>query len=105
MIKAIEKSPIVDNILNWAKFKQTAELKKKGGSKRSKLIGISKLDDANFAGTNKSSDCTLILTEGDSAKALAISGLGVIGRDYYGVFPLKGEPLLGIFIRVLNAKS
>ena len=28
---------------------------------------------------------------GDSAKALAISGLGVVGRDYYGVFPLKGK--------------
>jgi DNA topoisomerase II len=35
----------------------------------------------------------LILTEGDSAKALAISGLSVIGRDKYGVFPLKGKLL------------
>ena len=41
----------------------------------------------------QSKDCTLILTEGDSAKALAISGLGVVGRDYYGVFPLKGKLL------------
>lgn len=40
-------------------------------------------------GTARSSDCTLILTEGDSAKTLAISGLSVVGRDYYGVFPLK----------------
>ncbi len=93
MLKAIEKSPIIDNILNWAKFKQTADLKKKSGSKKSKLLGITKLDDANFAGTSKSSQCTLILTEGDSAKALAISGLGVVGRDYYGVFPLKGKLL------------
>ena len=92
-LKKIENSGIVDNILSWAKFKQTAELKKKGGSKRSKLIGITKLDDANYAGTSKSKDCTLILTEGDSAKALAISGLGVVGRDYYGVFPLKGKLL------------
>ena len=30
---------------------------------------------------------------GDSAKALAMSGLGVVGRDYYGVFPLKGKLL------------
>lgn len=30
---------------------------------------------------------------GDSAKALAVSGLGVVGRDYYGVFPLKGKLL------------
>jgi len=93
LLKQIEKSGIIDNILSWAKFKQNAELKKKSGSKRSKLIGITKLDDANFAGTAKSKDCTLILTEGDSAKALAISGLGVVGRDYYGVFPLKGKLL------------
>lgn len=75
-LKNIEKSSIIDNVLNWAKFKQNAELKKKGGTKRSKLTGITKLDDANNAGTARSSDCTLILTEGDSAKALAISGLG-----------------------------
>eukprot|EP01041_Mallomonas_annulata_P004201 gene4201-8354_t len=92
-LKKVEKSGIVENILSWAKFKENAELKKKGGSKRAKLIGISKLDDANCAGTSKSKDCTIILTEGDSAKALAISGLGVVGRDYYGVFPLKGKLL------------
>jgi DNA topoisomerase II len=34
----------------------------------------------------------LILTEGDSAKALALCGLEVLGRDYYGVFPLRGKP-------------
>ncbi len=48
-----------------------------------------KLDDANDAGGPRSRDCTLILTEGDSAKALAISGLGVVGRDHFGVFPLR----------------
>lgn len=93
MIKAIEKSPIIDNILSWSKHKQTQELKKKSGSKHCKVLGITKLDDANCAGTSKSGQCTLILTEGDSAKALAISGLGVVGRDYYGVFPLKGKLL------------
>ena len=44
-------------------------------------------------GTNKSEQCTLILTEGDSAKALVISGLSVVGRDKYGVFPLRGKLL------------
>ena len=38
-------------------------------------------------------DATLILTEGDSAKSLAIAGLSVVGRDYFGVFPLKGKLL------------
>ena len=60
---------------------------------QSKLVGISKLDDANMAGTSQAHRCTLILTEGDSAKSLAVSGLGVVGRDYYGVFPLKGKLL------------
>ena len=31
------------------------------------------------------------MTEGDSAKALAMSGLQIVGRDRYGVFPLKGK--------------
>lgn len=34
-------------------------------------------------------DTTLIITEGDSAKALAVGGLGVVGRDNFGVFPLR----------------
>ena len=55
--------------------------------------GIPKLDDANNAGGKQSEKCTLILTEGDSAKALAISGLSVVGRDNYGVFPLRGKLL------------
>lgn len=44
-------------------------------------------------GSRNSTECTLILTEGDSAKTLAVSGLGVVGRDKYGVFPLRGKIL------------
>jgi DNA topoisomerase-2 len=51
------------------------------------------LEYLNFEGGNRSGECTLILTEGDSAKALAVSGLSVIGRDKFGVFPLKGKML------------
>lgn len=57
------------------------------------FLGIPKLDDANDAGTKNSLDCTLILTEGDSAKTLAVAGLSVVGRDKYGIFPLKGKVL------------
>lgn len=56
-------------------------------------LGIPKLDDANDAGTKNSNDCTLILTEGDSAKTLAVSGLSIVGRDKFGVFPLRGKML------------
>lgn len=58
-----------------------------------RLKGLPKLSDANNAGTRNASNCTLILTEGDSAKSLAVAGLSVIGRDNYGVFPLRGKLL------------
>ncbi len=92
-LKKVEKSGVVEKILAFAKFKEKEKLGKKGGKKIVKLTGITKLDDANFAGSAKSKDCTLILTEGDSAKSLAMSGISVVGRDYYGVFPLKGKLL------------
>ena len=65
-LKAIEKSGVVDRVLAWTKFKQDEQLKRKGGSKKMRLTGITKLDDANSAGGAKGKDCTLILTEGDS---------------------------------------
>jgi DNA topoisomerase-2 len=69
------------------------EAKKVDGRKVSTVRGIPKLEDATWAGTAKSAECTLILTEGDSAASLAIGGLKVIGRESYGVFPLKGKIL------------
>lgn len=92
--KSASNCGIVESILNWVKFKAQTQLNKKCSSvKHSKIKGIPKLDDANDAGGKHSLDCTLILTEGDSAKTLAVSGLGVIGRDRYGVFPLRGKIL------------
>ncbi|XP_028316956.1 DNA topoisomerase 2-beta isoform X2 [Gouania willdenowi] len=93
-IRAATNCGIVESILNWVKFKAQTQLNKKCSSvKYSKIKGIPKLDDANDAGGKHSSECTLILTEGDSAKSLAVSGLGVLGRDRYGVFPLRGKIL------------
>merc|ERR1719159_1565045 len=90
------RSGIVETILNWAKAKERVEIAKAlagGRLAKEKVHGVPKLDDANNAGGRKSKDCTLILTEGDSAKALAVAGLSVVGRDKYGVFPLKGKVL------------
>lgn len=89
----VTKCGIIEHILNWVKFKAQSQLNKKSGAKTSKLKGIPKLDDANEAGTKNSEKCTLILTEGDSAKTLAVAGLSVVGRDHYGVFPLRGKLL------------
>jgi DNA topoisomerase-2 len=72
-IAVATKSGIVENLLSWAEFKLKKDLKKTDGTKRSNILGIPKLDDANDAGGKESDKCTLILTEGDSAKALAVS--------------------------------
>jgi len=92
-IEKLVKTSLIDRAMKLSDFKDTLGLQKVSGKKTTSIRGIDKLDDANKAGTNESLKCTLILTEGDSAKALAIAGLGVIGRDYYGVFPLRGKVL------------
>jgi len=90
---AVIKSGVLENIMAISRAKQESQLKKTDGFRRARIHGIPKLEDANNAGTRKSSDCTLILTEGDSAKASAVGGLSVVGRDNWGVFPLRGKLL------------
>lgn len=92
-LKACEKLELNKRALELVAFKASKELKASDGKKVTKLTGIPKLDDANYAGGKRSQDCTLILTEGDSAKTFAVSGTSVIGRDFYGIFPLKGKLL------------
>src|SRR5210317_338299 len=90
-VKNALKTGIQEELTALSKFKEMKELKKTDGARKSKITGIPKLDDANKAGTAQSGKCTLIVTEGDSAKTLAVAGLSVVGRDYYGVFPLRGK--------------
>jgi len=90
-VKNTLKTGIADELTALSKFKEMKELKKTDGARKSKITGIPKLDDANKAGTAQSGKCTLIVTEGDSAKTLAVAGLSVVGRDHYGVFPLRGK--------------
>ncbi len=91
-ITSVAKMGIIENILAIADAKEKKSLQKTDGKKTNRVI-IPKLDDANKAGTKDSKLCTIIFTEGDSAKATAISGLSVVGRDTYGVFPLRGKLL------------
>lgn len=73
--------------------KLARDSKKTDGAKKRTIYGLPKLEDALCAGTAKSSECTLILTEGDSAATSAIAGLKIVGRERWGVFPLKGKLL------------
>jgi len=94
-IKKVLNTGIVDMVLQWAKAKESIDMKKKvkGTGRSLRITGVPKLEDANWAGGKGSDECTLILTEGDSAKALAVAGLSIVGRDRFGVFPLRGKPL------------
>lgn len=91
IIEKLYKFDIVDKVVQLSQGLEDKTTKKTDGKKKSVIRGIPKLDDANWAGTSKSEECVLILTEGDSAKTMAISGLSEIGRNKYGVFPLKGK--------------
>lgn len=91
--KVIAKLNVVTKVLEQQTVKDTKENSKTDGKKSSKITGIPKLDDAVFAGTAKSHECSLILTEGDSAKAMALSGLSQDQRKYYGIYPLRGKVL------------
>ena len=91
--KLVLKLNIVETVMAQQAVKDTKEASKTDGKKQSKITGIPKLDDAVFAGTTRSHECTLILTEGDSAKAMALSGLSQDQRKFFGVFPLKGKLL------------
>ncbi|KAG0227897.1 DNA topoisomerase 2 [Actinomortierella wolfii] len=92
--KDVNRSGIVERAVSFANFKADQALKKTDGSGRKKRINVAKLEDANMAGRpGHKQNATLILTEGDSAKTLAVAGFSVVGRDYYGVFPLRGKML------------
>lgn len=131
---------IVDSVVSRLQLRDQAALIRatsRSGSRSSLLLDIPKLEHANLAGGSrarkkrgkgsnepeKDAVCSLILTEGDSAKvnsnahhhsifcvftscwhvrdvlcfilpqALAVAGLSVVGRDLYGVYPLRGKPL------------
>lgn len=68
----------MDSLLSWASFKQNKDLKKTDGTKTERVHNVPKLEDANQAGGKNSDKCTLILTEGDSAKALAVSCYNIL---------------------------
>jgi DNA topoisomerase-2 len=92
-IKKLAASPVVSAAADLERARTERKLAKTTDGKKTARVSIPKLVDAIHAGTARSRECTLILTEGDSAKAFAVAGLAVLGHDKYGVFPLKGKLL------------
>lgn len=90
-IEKIAKMGVMNAACALTEVKENKAAKKTDGTKTKSIRGIPKLIDANFAGTTKSGQCTLILCEGDSAKAGIISGLSKEDRNIIGVYPMKGK--------------
>ena len=92
-IEKVAKMGVMDAALQLTEVKESKAAKKTDGTKSKSVRGIPKLTDANWAGTEKSKNCMLILCEGDSAKAGILSGLSSEDRNIMGVYPLKGKLL------------
>lgn len=92
-IEKVAKMGVMEAALELTEVKDNKAAKKTDGTKTKSVRGIPKLIDANWAGTEKSADCTIIFCEGDSAKAGIISGLSSEDRNSIGVFPLRGKLL------------
>jgi len=89
----LAKLPCVEALLKAEVEHQLAlSLKKVAPTKRGADVAIDKYDPALDC-RRTPLECTLILTEGDSAKALATAGIAVVGREKYGIFPLRGKEL------------
>ena len=92
-IEKLAKLGIVEKACALSEIKENKQAKKNDGTKSKNIKGIPKLIDANWAGTEKSSMCTIIFCEGDSAKAGIVSGLSSSDRNIIGVYPMKGKLL------------
>jgi DNA topoisomerase-2 len=90
-IEKVAKMGVMDAACAITEVKENKAAKKTDGVKSKTIRGIPKLTDANWAGTDKSCDATIIFCEGDSAKAGIISGLSSEDRNTIGVYPMKGK--------------
>ena len=91
LIDKLAKMGVMEAACAIHEVKENKAAKKNDGNKTKSIRGIPKLIDANWAGTIKSPECTIIFCEGDSAKAGIVSGLSSDDRNIIGVYPMKGK--------------
>ena len=96
-INTITKWSVMDNIEDIIRSKEMLVLKKSEKGKK-KNVKVDGLDPANNAGGKHSSECSLFVCEGLSAKTYVVAGIntgvyGKKGRDWFGVLPVTGKLL------------
>lgn len=94
--KIMKWESIEEGIADFVSVKETVNLKKTEKKTKS-FKAIKGYDPANLI-RKRPQDCTLILCEGLSAKAFAVTGITVgvgekKGRDFWGIYALRGKLL------------
>ena len=92
IVVKLQKLGILDEIARREGERELSASLRKTLIPKSRDVLVDKYDPALDSRSDPLS-CTLILTEGDSAKAFVVAGLSALGREKYGVFPLRGVPL------------
>lgn len=93
IMNLMKSSGILDSLEEELQKKAWITVRKEMNASKTRKLVIDKLDDAHNAGTSDSDKTMLFLVEGDSAKTFVSTGLSIIKRENYGVFPLKGKIL------------
>lgn len=94
IIRHARKIGLLDQLKVLLSVKEKTALGDALSSKKARTVRIENLTDAVYAGTVRSTVCSLFVVEGLSAKTFAISGLpSVRNPKSYGVYPVKGKPL------------
>lgn len=93
--KIVKKWDTIDMLTREVDIKDANKMAGNTDSKKKqKNIELKNGIDANNAGTKLSENCTLIITEGESAKLFGQEyGNMIYGRDNYGVQPVRGKGL------------
>tara|TARA_B110000046_G_scaffold185396_1_gene226851 strand:- start:2212 stop:5910 length:3699 start_codon:yes stop_codon:yes gene_type:complete len=87
--RALEKHGVLDVLKSAQEALDAKSVQKTIKHDRARVQTIPKYEKALKLASKQ--PCSLYLTEGDSAKALAVAGFSVVGRDHNGVFPLRGK--------------
>lgn len=95
-ITSLMKWSFVERVEDLLRSRELLSLKK--SEKKRGFRSIPNYEYANFSGTKKSLDCSLIICEGLSAKTYVTKGIevgayGKKGRDWFGIFPIRGKLL------------
>lgn len=93
VIAKMMKWDFVSDLVQKLEMKETMKLDAKEKKTSNKKTFGDKADDANKAGSTFSSQCTLYITEGLSAKTFVVSGRSAVkdGHDFIGAMALKGK--------------